>query len=43
MLDECFTNPVAEGPVPWAMANYVKNFTVDMQNNPYLGEVWLDK
>ncbi|MHB1135114.1 MAG: ABC transporter substrate-binding protein [Chloroflexota bacterium] len=42
-LDECFTIPVAEGPVPWAMGSYVKNWTVDMQNNPFLGEVWLDK
>jgi peptide/nickel transport system substrate-binding protein len=42
-LDECFTIPVAEGPVPWGLASYIKNWTVDMQNNPFLGEVWLDK
>jgi len=43
MLDECFTNPFAENPRPWAMANYVKGLTYNMDNAPYVGDIWLDK
>jgi len=43
MLDECFTNPIAENPRPWAMANYVKGLTYNMDNAPYVGDIWLDR
>jgi len=41
-LDECFVNPVAPQYRAWAYASYVKGFDYDMDNQPFIGEVWLD-
>jgi peptide/nickel transport system substrate-binding protein len=43
LLDECPTLPVAEAPQPWVLGSYIKNFAYDMDNNPYLDEIWLEK
>jgi peptide/nickel transport system substrate-binding protein len=42
-LDECFTNSVAPQQRAWAYASFVKGFTYDMDNAPFMAEVWLDK
>ncbi|MDA8219533.1 MAG: ABC transporter substrate-binding protein [Dehalococcoidales bacterium] len=42
-LDECFTIPVAGQPSVWACGSYVKGLTYDMDNAPYVGDMWLDK
>ncbi|MDA8218325.1 MAG: hypothetical protein M0Z94_11980, partial [Dehalococcoidales bacterium] len=43
LLDECFTIPIAESPLPWAFDKAIKDFSVTMDNSPYLGNMWLDK
>ena len=42
-LDECATIVVAPQQRPWAYAKYVKNFTLDHDNSPFIAEYWLDK
>ncbi|MHB1134652.1 MAG: ABC transporter substrate-binding protein [Chloroflexota bacterium] len=42
-LDECFTIVVADNPRGWIYGNYVKGFKYTMSNEPFLGEIWLDK
>ena len=42
-LDECFTIPVATQPQVSVYASYVKGFTYTMMNEPFVGDVWLDK
>ncbi|MHB1135026.1 MAG: ABC transporter substrate-binding protein [Chloroflexota bacterium] len=42
-LDECFTNPIADNPRAWAYANHVKGFGYDMDNAPFVANVWLEK
>ena len=42
-LDECFCNPIAELPQPWAMGSYVKGFSVNPEHAPWVGNIWLDK
>jgi ABC-type transport system substrate-binding protein len=42
-LEECFTNSVAYQQRAWAYASYVKGFAYDMDNAPFMAEVWLDK
>ena len=42
-LDECFIIPVAPNQRPYALAQYVKNFTYNMDNCPYVELIWLDK
>jgi peptide/nickel transport system substrate-binding protein len=43
VLDECFTNSIAYQQRAWAYASYVKGFTYDMDNAPFVMEMWLDK
>jgi ABC-type transport system substrate-binding protein len=43
VLDECFTNSVAYQQRAWVYGSYVKGFTYDMDNAPFMAEVWLDK
>ena len=43
MLDECFNNPVAYQPRSWVLAPYVKGLTYNMDNTPYVSDMWLDK
>ncbi|MBV9173670.1 MAG: ABC transporter substrate-binding protein [Chloroflexi bacterium] len=43
LLDECFNNPVAYQPRGFAYANYVKGITYNMDNSPYVGDIWLDR
>ena len=43
MLDECPTIPVALSQRPWINASYVKDFSVNLDNSPYVGNFWLDR
>jgi ABC-type transport system substrate-binding protein len=43
MLDECFTIPVAPQVSAFPYANYVKDFSMNMENMPTTGAIWLDK
>lgn len=43
VLDECFTNSVAYQQRAWAYASYVKGFAYDMDNAPFVSELWLDR
>jgi len=42
-LDECFTILIAPNQRPWVLGSYVKGFTYDMDNSPFVDEIWLDK
>ena len=42
-LDECFTIVVTDNPRCWIYMNYVKGFGYTMSNEPFVGNVWLDK
>jgi peptide/nickel transport system substrate-binding protein len=42
-LDECFTNPLAPAQRPWVYGTYVKGFGYDMDNCPFVANIWLDK
>ncbi len=43
MLDESFTIPVAESTRPWAYTSYLKGFGYDVDNVPFVTNMWLDK
>jgi peptide/nickel transport system substrate-binding protein len=43
ILDESFTIVVAEQPRPFVYRNYVKDMRLALDNQPYVGEIWLDK
>jgi peptide/nickel transport system substrate-binding protein len=42
-LDECFTIPVAPSPKPFVYWNHVKDFVYNLEDSPFLANVWLDK
>ena len=42
-LDECFTLPIAAQQRTWVYGNYVKGFAYDLDNTPFVGQIWLDK
>ncbi|MHB1416634.1 MAG: ABC transporter substrate-binding protein [Chloroflexota bacterium] len=42
-LDECFSIPVAYQPLVSVYGSYVKGYTYTMMNEPFVGNVWLDK
>ena len=43
MLDESFTILVASQPTAWVWRTYVKGLRYDLENSPYMNELWLDK
>ncbi|MHB1133195.1 MAG: ABC transporter substrate-binding protein [Chloroflexota bacterium] len=43
MLDESFVNPVTFQERAWLYGGYVKGFAYDMDNVPFVSEIWLDK
>jgi len=43
MRDECFTIVVAPQPTAWAWPSYVKDLRYDLENSPFVYDVWLDK
>ena len=43
MLDECFTIVVAPQPTAWVWHTYVKDLRYDLENSPFVHELWLDK
>ena len=43
MFDDCFNNPVAYQPRAWLLAPYVKNLVYNMDNTPFVADMWLDK
>ena len=43
VLDECFTIPVASQPMPFILASHVRNFRRSIMNQPFAGDIWLDK
>lgn len=43
MFDDCFNNPVAYQPRAWLLAPYVKNLAYNMDNTPFVADMWLDK
>jgi len=43
VLDECFTIPVASQPMPFILASHVRNFRRSVMNQPFAGDIWLDK
>ena len=43
MLDECFTIVVAPQPTAWAWHSYVKDLRYDLENSPFVYDIWLDK
>jgi peptide/nickel transport system substrate-binding protein len=42
-LDQCFLNPIALDRRPWVHAPQVKGFVVDVENSPFVSDVWLEK
>ncbi|MHB1415188.1 MAG: ABC transporter substrate-binding protein [Chloroflexota bacterium] len=42
-LDECFTLVIAPQQRTWAYAPYVKGFGYNLENNPLVDSMWLDK
>ena len=42
-LDECFTNPVSPRSKGWAFANYVKDLKYNMDNSPWVSDIWLER
>ena len=43
MLDECFTIVVAPQPTAWAWHTYVKDLRYDLENSPFVHELWVDR
>lgn len=43
MLDESFTILVAPQPTAWVWRSYVKDLRYDLENSPYMEDLWLDK
>ena len=43
LFDECFNNPVAYQPRAWLLAPYVKGLAYNMDNTPFVADMWLDK
>jgi len=43
MLDECFTILVAPQPTAWAWHTYVKDLRYDLENSPFVHELWVDR
>ena len=43
MLDESFTIVVAPQPTAWVWRTYVKDLRYDLENSPFVHELWLDK
>ena len=42
-LDECFTILIAANQRPWVLGKYVKGFAYDMDNSPFVDEIWLER
>lgn len=42
-LDECFTIVLAANQRPWVLGKYVKGFAYDMDNSPFVDEIWLER
>ena len=43
MLDECFTIVVAPQPTAWVWHTYVKDLRYDLENSPFVHELWVEK
>jgi len=42
-LEECFTILIAANQRPWVLGSYVREFTYDLDNSPFVDGIWLER